>query len=146
MALKTTTVKIGNHDINMVHFNAIEALKVRKSLVESVKKQVGNDISFDNNQAGLIKAFVGVLYETPIEVLLRLFKNCSAIGIGELSDQNNFNEVFNENIDGPIELVMEVLDFNGFFSTSIVSTLSKKIPMLKELDTEISKFKQVKTD
>ena len=32
MALKTKTIKIGEFDINIIQFNALEALKLRKDL------------------------------------------------------------------------------------------------------------------
>ena len=51
---------------------------------------------------------------------MKLFKNCSAIDVGELNNQTNFNKVFENNLDGTIELAMEVLDFNGFFSLNIL--------------------------
>jgi len=132
MALKTKTIKIGEYDINIIQFNAFQALKLRKELVESVKKQVG-DISLDES-ASILKSVAGLIYEIPGELFMKLFKNCSAIEIGQLSVESNFNSVFENNLDGTIELAMEVLDFNGFFSLNILSTLAKKIPMLAPME------------
>ena len=137
MALKTKSVKIGEYEVNIIQFNAFEALKLRKELIESVKKQVGDDISFGENSANILKAVAGLVYEIPSEMFLKLFKNCSAIDIGGLDNQKAFNEVFENKLDGPIELAMEVLDHNGFFSRNIVSILVKKIPMLAPMETAI---------
>jgi 2C-methyl-D-erythritol 2,4-cyclodiphosphate synthase len=68
---------------------------------------------------------------------MKLFKNCSAIDVGELNNQTNFNKVFENNLDGTIELAMEVLDFNGFFSLNILTILVKKIPMLAPMEESI---------
>jgi hypothetical protein len=137
MALKTNSVKIGEYEINIIQFNALEALKLRKELIESVKKQVGDDISFGENSANILKAVAGLVYEIPSEMFLKLFKNCSALDVGGLDNQTNFNKVFEDNLDGPIELAMEVLDINGFFSLNIVSILVKKIPILAPMEAAI---------
>lgn len=135
MALKTKTIKIGEFDINIIQFNALEALKLRKELIESVKKQVG-DVSLEET-SNILKGIAGLIYEIPGELLMKLFKNCSAIDIGGLNNQTNFNKVFENNLDGTIELAMEVLDFNGFFSLNILSILVKKIPMLAPMEEAI---------
>ena len=61
MALKTKTIKIGEFDINIIQFNALEALKLRKELVESVKKQVG-DVSLEET-SNILKGIAGLIYE-----------------------------------------------------------------------------------
>jgi len=137
MALKTKTVQIGKNQINIIQFNAFEALKLRKELIESIKKQVGDDISFGENSANILKAVAGLVYEIPSEIFLKLFKNCSAMEIGGLDNQKAFNAVFEDNLDGPIELAIEVLEHNGFFSLNIISILVKKIPMLAPMETAI---------
>lgn len=135
MALKTKTIKIGEFDINIIQFNALEALKLRKELIESVKKQVG-DVSLEET-SNILKGIAGLIYEIPGELFMKLFKNCSAIDVGGLNNQTNFNKVFENNLDGTIELAMEVLDFNGFFSLNILSILVKKIPMLAPMEEAI---------
>jgi len=139
MAIKTKSVKIGEHEVTIIQFNALEALKLRKELVESVKRQVGNDVSFGEDSGAILKAVAGLVYEIPEDTFLKLFKNCSANGIG-LDNSDNFNTVFSDNLDGPIELAMEVLDMNGFFSLNIVSILVKKIPMLAPMEEGLKQF------
>lgn len=139
MAIKTKSVKIGEHEVTIIQFNALQALKLRKELVESVKRQVGNDVSLGEDSGAILKAVAGLVYEIPEDMFLKLFKNCSANGIG-LDNNDNFNEVFSDNLDGPIELAMEVLDMNGFFSLNIVSILVKKIPMLAPMEEGLKQF------
>lgn len=145
--LNTKSITIGKDDnqfeINIIQFSAIEALNLRKVLVETVKKQMG---SISENQADIFKAVAGLIYEIPVELLFKLFKNCSAMEIGGLDNKENFNKVFANNLDGTIQLAMEVLDFNGFFTLNIISILSNKIPMLapmeKALMESLSKVNQ----
>ena len=134
--LKTKQVEICNHLINIIQFNAFEALHLRKELVSNLKKELG-DVSAD--PVGIIKAITSLIYEISPEFLLKLFKNCSAIDIGELSNKSNFEKVFSENLDGTTELAMEVLDLNGFFTLNIISVMAKKIPMLAPMETAIMK-------
>jgi len=136
MALKTKTIKIGEFDINIIQFNALEALKLRKDLFDGVKNQLDSDVALENS-TGVIKGIATILYGIPGELLMKLFKNCSAIDVGELNNQTNFNKVFENNLDGTIELAMEVLDFNGFFSLNILTILVKKITMLAPMEESI---------
>lgn len=136
MAIKTKVIKIGEYDVTIIQFNALKALKLRKELVESIKRQVGDNISFGEDSGSILKAVAGLVYEIPEVMFLKLFKNCSANGIG-LNNEDNFNNIFSDNLDGPIELAMEVLDFNGFFSLNIVSVLVKKIPVLAPMEDAI---------
>ncbi len=136
--MKTTIKKINGFDVNIIQFSALKALSIRKELVKSLKEQIGNiDIS-GQDPASLLKGLVGVLYELPPELLLKLFENCSAEGA--LSDEKNFNRVFENNIDATTELAIEVLEFNGFFSLNIISTLADKVPALAPLKEMINKI------
>jgi hypothetical protein len=126
---QTKTIKIGEFDINLIQFEPFTALSLRKKIVESFKanlNQTGDNIGTKE----LLSLFSGFIYEIKPELLLELFKNCSAIGTGALDNMANFNKVFVGNLDGCIELALEVLEFNGFFTLSTISTISKKIPML----------------
>ncbi len=134
MTINTKSVIIGEHEITIVQFRAIEALGLRKQLAESIKIQLGN---VSTEPADMIKAIAGLIYEIPVDLLIKLFKNCSAIEIGALNNKDNFEKVFNNNLDGPIELALEVLDFNGFFTINIISVLAKKIPMLAPMEVAI---------
>lgn len=134
--LKTAQVKIGDHLINMIQFDAFEALNLRRELVSNLKKELG-DVSAD--PVGIIKAISSLVYEISPEFLLKLFKNCSAIDIGGLSNKTNFEKVFSDNLDGTTELAMEVLDLNGFFTLNIISVMAKKIPMLAPMEEAILK-------
>lgn len=137
MAIKTKEIKIGDHTVSILQFNALEALKLRKELVGAIKKQVGDISLGGDNVASIVKGVAGLVYEVPAEMYMDLFKNCSALGTGGLGNQENFNSVFEGNLDGATELAMEVLDFNGFFSLSIISVIAKKVPMLKPMEDAI---------
>jgi hypothetical protein len=134
MTIGTKTVNIGENEITIIQFGAIEALGLRKQLAESVKMQLGN---VSAEPVDMIKAIAGLVYEIPVDLLMKLFKNCSAIDIGALNTKENFEKVFNNNLDGVIELALEVLDFNGFFTLNIISILAKKIPMLVPMESAI---------
>lgn len=131
MALGSKTVKIGKVDVNIIQFNAIEVMTIRKELVHSIKQQVGN---IDKSEAGIISALASVLYELDPKMLMNLFQKCSAVGSGALSEEANFLETFNENVDGALELALEVLDYNGFFTRNTISIICKKIPFLAPME------------
>lgn len=137
MTLKTKIIKIGDFDINIIQFNALEALKLRKDLIDEFGSKLNSNVSLENS-FGIVKGFATILYGISGELLMKLFKNCAAIDVGELNNQNNFNTVFENNLDGTIELAMEVLDFNGFFSRRIISIIVKKIPMLTPMEEAIT--------
>lgn len=134
MAINTKSVIIGEHEVTIIQFGAVEALGLRKQLAESIKIQLGN---VSSEPADMIKAIAGLIYELPVDLLMKLFKNCSAIEIGALNNKDNFEKVFNNNLDGVIELALEVLEFNGFFTLNIISILAKKIPMLAPMESAI---------
>lgn len=134
MTINTKSITIGDNEITIVQFGAIEALGLRKQLAETVKNQLGN---VSAEPIDMIKAIAGLVYEIPVDLLLKLFKNCSAIDIGELNSKQNFEKLFNNNLDGVVELALEVLDFNGFFTLNIISILAKKIPMLSPMELAI---------
>jgi len=136
MALKTKNIRIGEFDIIITQFNALEALKLRKDLFDGVKNQLDSDVALEGG-IGVIKGIATIFYGIPGELLMKLFNNCSAIDVGGLNNQSNFNEVFENNLDGTIELAMEVLDLNGFFSLNILTVLVKKIPMLAPMEETI---------
>lgn len=137
MSIQTKSINIGEYEVTIIQFNAFEALKLRKDLVAAVKKQVGDVSLGEDNAASIIKGIAGLIYEIPAEMFLKLFKNCSALEVGGLNTEANFNTVFNSNLDGATELAMEVLDLNGFFSLNIISVLVKKIPMLAPMEDAI---------
>lgn len=134
MTINTKTVNIGEHEVTIIQFGAVEALGLRKQLAESIKIQLGN---VSAEPADMIKAIAGLIYELPVDLLMKLFKNCSAIEVGALNTKENFEKVFNNNLDGVIELALEVLDFNGFFTLNIISVLAKKIPMIAPMEVAI---------
>lgn len=134
MTISTKTVNIGEHEVTIIQFGAVEALGLRKQLAESIKIQLGN---VSAEPADMIKAIAGLIYELPVDLLMKLFKNCSAIEVGALNTKENFEKVFNNNLDGVIELALEVLDFNGFFTLNIISVLAKKIPMIAPMEVAI---------
>lgn len=133
--LKSKTIKIGEMDVNIVQLDAFEVLNIRKELVGFLKSQIGDDIS---GTTGIIKALASLIYELPAEFYLKLFKNCSALDIGELSNRDNFKKAFNDNLDGVTELAAEVLNFNGFFTLNTISVLAKKFPILAPMESAVS--------
>ena len=131
MALKTKTIKIGEFDINIIQFNALETLKLRNGLVEKIKELTNSNSSID--ASGMVKSIVSLMYQIPGNLYMKLFKNCSAIEIGALNNEDNFNNAFNNNLDGITELAIEVLEFNGFFSLRFIEILKKKIPVINPI-------------
>jgi hypothetical protein len=131
MALKTKIIKIGEFDINIIQFNALETLKLRNELVEKIKELTNSNSSID--ASGMVKSIVSLMYQIPGNLYMKLFKNCSAIEIGALDNEDNFNNAFNNNLDGITELAIEVLEFNGFFSLRFIEILKKKIPVINPI-------------
>lgn len=134
MSINTKQITIGNHQITITQFGAIESLNLRKELSEHVKNQLG---IISSQPVDMIKGLAALVYEISPNLLLKLFKNCSAIDIGGLGNIVNFEKVFSSNLDGTIELALEVLELNGFFTLNIISILSKKFPMLTPMESAI---------
>ena len=143
MAKGTKTIKIGDYDINIIQFNALKAFALRGEIVRIITKKLNNsDLAIEGNSANILTIIAGVIYDIPIDFLLKLFENCSALDIGGLNDEANFNKVFSNNIDGIIELATEVIQFNGFFSLDIISKLAKKIPLLSPMEEALNQLTQ----
>jgi len=130
--LKTKNIKIGDYEVIITQFTAIELLEVRKELAGAIKLQL--DMVETSNSASIIKAIAGLIYEIPVPMLFKLFSKCAAVGEGGLNNESNFNKVFTTNVDGTLELAMEVLDFNGFFTLNTISIICKKIPMFAPME------------
>jgi len=130
MALKTKDITVGEHKITITQFPALKAYAVRMKLVSYVKTLLQNNVE-ELNLAFAVQALASVIYELPQEILLELFKNCSAEKVGGLGEDDNFNVIFNDNLDGIIEVALEVIDLNGFFTKATLELVAKKIPMLK---------------
>lgn len=144
--LNTKTIKIGNFDINIIQFGAMEAISLRKELVEGIKKQMSSS-SEELNAAAMVSLISAMVYEIPAELLLKIFKNCSAIDVGQLNNKENFDKVFTSNLDGAIELALEVMELNGFFSLNTISVICKKIPMLAPMEKVVLEtFKNLKVN
>jgi len=139
MGIKTKAIKIGNKEVTIIQFDALEALKLRKDLVGSVKGQLGDSVSLGNGYGDILKAVASLIYEIPEDMFIKLFKNCSAEGLG-LGDAEHFNNFFSDNLDGPLELAMEVLELNGFFSLNTLSLITKRVPMLAPMGEAIKQF------
>ena len=141
MAIKQKTIKIGDKEkgnekvIVINQFRALEAIEIRSQLVKKIK-----DLTADsslNDSSSVLKAISSIMYEIPEDILMKLFKNCSAEGIGGLNDPSHFNDTFDNNLDGTFELTIEVLNFNGFFSLNFMKILKKKIPKLAPMIDQI---------
>lgn len=144
--LNTKTIKIGESDVNIIQFGAMEAIAIRKELVEAIKKQLSSS-GEELNAAAMISLVSAMIYEIPAELLLKLFKNCSAVGFGQLNNKENFDKVFTSNLDGAIELALEVMELNGFFSLNTISVICKKIPMLAPMEKVVLEtFKNLKVN
>lgn len=123
--IKTKNIIIGNYDINIIAFNPFEAIKLRAELVEFATKKIDN---FDvENQANMLKMFAQVIYCIPTDLLMKLLKNCTAVGVGALSEQSNFNKVFENNLDDIITLVIEIIQLSGFFSLNSFLKISENL-------------------
>tara|TARA_R110002012_G_scaffold215674_6_gene386732 strand:- start:5118 stop:5579 length:462 start_codon:yes stop_codon:yes gene_type:complete len=131
MALETKTIKIGEFDINIVQFNALESIALRCEVVEKIKELASDASSVNANN--ILKSITGLIYQVPGNLYMKLFKNCSAMEIGGLNNEDNFNKVFNDNLDGITELTLEILEFNGFFSLRFIEILKKKIPWISPI-------------
>jgi hypothetical protein len=130
--LKTKTIKIGEFDINIIQFTAFDAVNIRKKLVSVFRNNLPNSENIGMKE--MVSLISSMIYEVPVELQLELFKGCSAPDVGGLSTKEAYNTVFEGNLDGTIELALEVLEFNGFFSLNTISILSKKIPMLSPVE------------
>lgn len=128
----TKQVKIGDKEITMTRFDVLKALKLRGEIVFIAKNNLDN---FDkNSEANMISSLASIIYQIPADLLMKLFENCACIDIGQLSNEENFKKCFSDNIDGPLELALEVLEFNGFFTTNTISIICKKIPILAPME------------
>ncbi len=129
MALRQKTIKIGDHDITIRAFPAIEGWKLRAKLSNFVKTQLS--IS-EGGMADIIKGGLSIMYEMPIELIEEVLSKCTSKTLGELKG-DVFNEVFSGNLDDVNKLVVEVIDFNNFFTKKLFISLMDKFPMLKIL-------------
>ena len=133
--LKSKVVKIGDLDVTIIQFSAYDAVTLRKELVSVFKQNLPSSDKLGAKE--IIHFAAGLIYEIPVALQLELFKNCSAIGIGQISDKNAYNKVFENNLDGTVALALEVLELNGFFTLSTISIISQKIPMLAPMEAAL---------
>jgi hypothetical protein len=131
------TTKINNFDIDIHPFSAIEGLAIRSKIVNHIKSKA--DIK-SGNAAELGKVAIGILYDLPLPLIKELIAKCGVkrsddFEGGLLSEDITFNKVFEGNIDAVLELLIEIVDYNGFFTKSLFTNLSEKIPTVKKAMT-----------
>ena len=120
MALQTKQVKIADKEITIIQFNVTDAWEERGKLSKFLIK---NNISFSNQEEAVIN-IMGALFGVPITYIMSLLRNCSCEGLG-LNDEQHLNNVFAGNMDAILELAIEVIKFNGFFSASTLTSIEK---------------------
>lgn len=131
MALRQKGYKVGNKEIVIYEFPAIEGWQLRAKL----SKFLGSQISIkEGGMSDLIKGGLSIMYEMPLELIEEILSKCMVKGVdnGELKG-DTFNQVFSGNLDEVNKLVVEVIDFNNFFTKKIFMSLMEKFPMVKIL-------------
>lgn len=135
------TITINDHQIEIRPIPAIKALKIRNDLLEYGK----SNANFNSMDAAGIGKLMMSLYSTPMHIIKPLLESCTVKGVGYLSDDETINKVFEKDVDKILEVVIEVIDYNGFFTKSLFMNLANKFPILKKAKEEISGFMKAKT-
>lgn len=134
-------IKINDYEIEARPIPAIKALSIRNDLIEYFKSNA-NFTSMDF--AGIGKLMMS-LYSTPMHIVKPLFGSCTVKGVGYLSDDETINKVFEKDVDKILEVVIEVIDYNGFFTKSLFMNLVNKFPILNKAKEEVLGFMKGRT-
>jgi hypothetical protein len=137
--IKQKDIAIKESAITITQFNPLEVIALRGEISSFIKKQLPDSENLNIKTA--ISLALSIVYEMPQELMLKLFKNCSCVEIGGLHIKENVNKAFQNNPDGILELVLEVLDFNGFFTLSTLEMILDKFPMLQPVKEMFQKMK-----
>tara|TARA_R110000868_G_scaffold156005_6_gene382689 strand:+ start:104 stop:565 length:462 start_codon:yes stop_codon:yes gene_type:complete len=130
---------VGNHNIDIHEFSAWEALKLRNEIVAHVKSKLNIK---DINPAELGKAAISLIYELPESLVKKLFAKTSN-GSGSLDNEDIFNEVFARDIDSVSLVLLEVMDYNCFFTTKFFIELMKKAEKMPFLKDKMKNIKEI---
>lgn len=134
-------ITINNYEIELRPIPAIKALKIRNDLIDYFK----SNAEFDSMDFAGIGKLMMSLYSTPMHIVKPLFESCTIKGVGYLADDETINKVFEKEIDKMLEVVIEVIDYNGFFTKSLFINLMNKFPILKKVKEEILGFMKGRT-
>lgn len=126
-------INIGNVEVLITQFDILTAHSIRAKLVNFVKKQIQNE---NVDLKSFLNLFLSLVYELPESIILELFSECQVSDIGGL-DKENLKKSFPNNNDAILQLALEVIEFNGFFSLNTISTLVQKFPILKPLEKAV---------
>jgi hypothetical protein len=126
--LNQKDLEIKEKKITITQFSVLESLYIRAEVVKFIKKNMNFE---EMNIKNGIAMAISTIYEIPEELLLKLFKNCSCFGIGGLNNKDNLNKAFENNLNGILELALEVLEFNGFFIMETISVFTTKFKILE---------------
>lgn len=129
--LKNSKIKIVSGEkeieVSIVQFPTVEGWNVRAQLAKEIKSRL------PKNKEGIsaidLVTFISeVLFETKVDLLLNLFKYCAVKDIGAINSTEALDLVFEGDLDAVTELALEVVKFNGFFTTKLISSLADYMP------------------
>lgn len=111
-----------NININIYKMKAMEAVALRSEIALFLKQKVSSQ------NINPVSVILEVLYILPQELLLKIFRNCNVEGSKSLGNKETFDEFFTGELDLIYAVALEVLDYNGFFTTRLWTILEKKMP------------------
>ena len=127
------TVTLNGNKIDIYPFSAKQGLELRNEIIDHVKKTA---VIKEDNLIEIGKVFVSLLYNLPPDLTMKLLEKSCIEGLGNLNQEEVFNQVFNEKIDSVILHILDIVEYNGFFSQNLFTELlnkAKKIPMLQKM-------------
>jgi len=129
--MSSKEITVNDHNLDIHPFSAWEALKLRNKIICHVKSKL--DVK-ELTPAQLAKAAISLVYELPESLVKEIFSKTSN-GDDNLGSEDLFNKVFARNIDSVSLVLLEVIDYNCFFTKKFFTDLMKKaetIPFLKD--------------
>lgn len=140
MSLESKTIKINDDKVVIKHFEAIEVLRLRMELINFLKQNVSESMD--------VKDIISIIFIIESDMYFKMFKNCEVEGIGSLGEEANFNQFFKGRIDSCSELLLEVINFNGFFTKGLIINMInrvKNIPLLQEFAIKLEEMLELKS-
>lgn len=144
--LEKKEIKLNNKKITIEAFNVREGFAIRSDIVNLLVSQI--DIK-DAETSSLISAIPKLLYTYPIFDNLEVFKNCKCdedLDFTKDKDVNKFFEGDPNSLDNLMELFLEVLNVNGFFTKNTLIMLKRMFPMFAKNLDQILDFLQENKD